>query len=692
MSPRIAICTIACALLAAAFVVSQDPAASSGPRVVVVPIRGGIDIVTARLVQRAVGRARAIGAPRVVLDIDTPGGRVDAMQEIQVAVDGLRGGGVRTTAWIAQDALSAGAYLALCCDEVFMASGARLGAITPVVEGPGGIMQIPEDDARAKMLSAMRADVRGLIERRGNATPELLALAEAMVDPRLGRIYEVQIEGRDGLQRNLVVDETAMESVTRDGSRVLTQTQLGTAPLTLTGSEALRFGFSSGTFATLDDLVRQELGVPPSAIERVERNWSEEAVAWLEAIKPLLFVVGFLLLLAELKMPGFGVPGVLGILFVALALFSSWLVGLADWTEILLFFLGLGLLGVEAFVMPGTVIFGLLGFVSLVLALILSQQTFVFPANATQEEILTSNLLDLLWLILLVTAGAAALWRVLPKLPYFNRALLEPPDRAGTGASTRFAGIDASRAQLVGMVGIAATDLRPAGVLALDDGARLDVVSQGEFVQKGARLKVLEVGGNRIVVESVGEDGHVDREHDGGQRGETAIGLLFLLLAFGFALVVAEVFFVSFGVLAVGAGVALVTAIFLAFTQHGPFFGFLFLALAIAGAPIAFAVAWRALPRTRFGKKLILDAPDPALVRGAAAEQGLAALVGRLGRTSSALRPSGFAEIDGRRVDVVTRGEPIALGRTVRVLAIDGNRVVVTEVAVATGADALPGS
>ncbi|MBI5850797.1 MAG: hypothetical protein HZB39_07165 [Planctomycetes bacterium] len=692
MSPRIAICTIACALLAAAFAVPQDPAAASGPRVVVVPIRGGIDIVTARLVQRAVGRARAIGASRVVLDIDTPGGRVDAMQEIQVAVDGLRGGGVRTTAWVAQDALSAGAYLALCCDEVFMASGARLGAITPVVEGPGGIMQIPEDDARAKMLSAMRADVRGLIERRGNASPELLALAEAMVDPRLGRIYEVQVEGRDGLQRNLVVDETAMESLTRDGSRVLTQAQLGTAPLTLTGSEALRFGFSSGTFTTLDDLVRQELGVPPSAIERLERNWSEEAVAWLEAIKPLLFVVGFLLLLAELKMPGFGVPGVLGILFVALALFSSWLVGLADWTEILLFFLGLGLLGVEAFVMPGTVIFGLLGFVSLVLALILSQQTFVFPANATQEEILTGNLLDLLWLILLVTAGAAAMWRVLPKLPYFNRALLEPPDRAGTGASTRFAGVDASRAQLVGVVGIAATDLRPAGVLALDDGARLDVVSQGEFVRKGARLKVLEVGGNRIVVEPVGEDGHPEAEHLDGERGETAIGLLFLLLAFGFALVVAEVFFVSFGVLAVGAGVALVTAIFLAFAQHGPFFGFLFLALAIAGAPIAFAVAWRALPNTRFGKKLILDAPDPALVRGAAAEQGLAALLDRLGVTSSALRPSGFAEIDGRRIDVVTRGEPIAQGRTVRVLAIDGNRVVVTEVANAPGADTHPDS
>lgn len=664
----VAACCAALALCRPALLAQEQPA-TDAPRIVVVPIEGTIDITTVRLVQRAVSHARGVAASRLVLAIDTPGGRIDAMHEIQIAVDGLRSGGVRTSAWIARDALSAGAYLALCCDEIFMAPQARLGAITPVVAGPGGTMQIPEDDARAKALSAMRADVRALIERRGNPTSELASLAEAMVDPRLGRIYEVQTEGRDGLQRTVILDEAALDKLAREGTKVIAQLSLGEAPLTLTGAEALRFGFASANHASLEQLVREEFGAPASAIQRLERNWSEQAVAWLEAIKPLLFILGFLFLLAELKLPGFGVPGVLGILLIGLALFSSWLVGLADWTEILLFFLGLGLIGVEAFVLPGTVVFGLLGFVSLVLALILSQQSFLFPANATQAEILTGNLLDLLWLILLLTAGSALLWRLLPRLPYVNRALLEPPATGGTGASTRFAELAAARATLVGALGTTLTELRPAGVLELDDGSRHDVVSQGAFVERGRRMRVIEVSGNRIVV----------APQDDAQRGETSLGLLFLLLAFGLALVVAEVFFFSFGMLAVGAGVALVTAIFLAFTQHGMGFGVLFLALSIGGAPLAMLYAWRLLPRTRFGKQLILDAPDSASLRGAAAEAGLAALVGRIGRTSSPLRPSGFAVIDGRRVDVVTRGEPIAEDRPVRVLAIDGNRVVVTE-------------
>ena len=656
---------------------AQAPTGSEPIRVVVVPIRDVVDVVAVRLVNRGVSHARAVGASRVILDIDTPGGAIDAMRKIENAIGLLREGGVRTTAWVGHHALSAGAYLALSCDELFMASSASIGAITPILVGPEGPMQIPDDDVRRKALSAMRGDVRALVERRGGASDDLLRLAEAMVDPTLGRIYEVQIEDPTGLQRSQVLDEAALDELVRRGAKISNPVEIGRAPLTLTAGEALLRGVSGGTYGSLEEMVREEVGAPSSAIERLEPNWSESAVAWLEAIKPLLFIIGFLCLLAEIKMPGFGIPGILGVVLVGLALFSSYLIGLADWTEILLFFLGIGLIGVEVFVMPGTIAFGAVGLVAVVFSLILSQQSFVLPSTASQQEILTGNLLDLLWMILFVVAGSATMFRFLPKLPFFNRALLIPPEGARTGDSTRFARGPEIDHRLLGAVGVAVTDLRPAGVLELPDGSRHDVVSQGAFLARGIRLRVLEAGGNRIVVAPDGEPS--PEASNGGERGAASIGFLFLLLIIGLGLVIAEIFLVSAGLLAVGAGVALVTTIFLAFTQHGTGIGFVFLLLTAVGVPAAIAAALRLLPKTSLGRNLLLSGPDPDSVRGAAADAGLAALIGHSGRALSMLRPSGFAEIDGRRVDVVTRGESLESGVHLRVLAVDGNRVVVAE-------------
>lgn len=235
----VAACGVALTLCQAALP-CQDHPHPDAPRIVVVPIEGTIDITTVRLVQRAVSHARGIAASRLVLAIDTPGGRIDAMQEIQIAVDGLRGGGVRTSAWIARDALSAGAYLALCCDDLFMAPEARLGAITPVVAGPGGTMQIPEDDARAKALSAMRADIHTLMAARqsdGRVDEPRRSDGRPAARPDLRGADR----GRDGLQRTVILDEAALDKLAREGTKVIAQHVLGEAPLTLTGAEALRF-------------------------------------------------------------------------------------------------------------------------------------------------------------------------------------------------------------------------------------------------------------------------------------------------------------------------------------------------------------------------------------------------------------------------------------------------------------------
>jgi membrane-bound ClpP family serine protease len=373
-----------------------------------------------------------------------------------------------------------------------------------------------------------------------------------------------------------------------------------------------------------------------------------------------------------MKAPGLVVPGVLGVLLIALGLFSSYLVGLADWTEILLFVLGLGFVGIELFVLPGTIVFGLAGFVSIVLALILSQQTFVLPSNAVQSAILENNLLDILYLLVLVILGAAVFYKFMPKIPFFNRALLEPPDAPRTGESTRFERGGGDRAALVGSVGVAVTDLRPSGIFEISGGVRHDVVSNGGFIARGRSVRVLEAEGNRIVVEAVDNGGS-------GESGEVPVEVLFLLVIVGLGMIVAEVFFISAGILSVGAAVSLVSAVFLAFTGHGQAVGFLVLALAAVGAPAALAFALKVLPRTAIGRRILLSGPDHDLVSGAAQEIGLDELRGRTGTTQSVLRPTGFARIDGRRIDVVTRGELIERGAEIEVIEVEGNRVVVAQ-------------
>ncbi|MEY2980052.1 MAG: Membrane-bound serine protease, NfeD family, partial [Planctomycetota bacterium] len=155
------------------------------PRVVVASIRGPLSTAAVYVVHRAVRTALDVDASRIVLEIDTPGGAVTTMREIEQILGAIRGTeGIKVSAFVSHQAWSAGGYLALACDETFMAPGSSLGAITPIIAGVDGAAQIPDDDVRAKALSVFRADVRALVERRGDVSADALVLAEALVDPR----------------------------------------------------------------------------------------------------------------------------------------------------------------------------------------------------------------------------------------------------------------------------------------------------------------------------------------------------------------------------------------------------------------------------------------------------------------------------------------------------------------------------
>jgi membrane-bound serine protease (ClpP class) len=414
-----------------------------------VPIEGLIDLGLAPFVRRVLDEAETAKAAAVVLEIDTFGGRVDAAVQIR---DALLRTTVRTLAFVNKRAISAGALISLAAMEIAMAEGGTIGAATPVQVGGGGEAKPVEE----KTVSYMRKEFRATAEARNR--PPLVA--EAMVDP-----------------------DVAIPDVIEKGKL-----------LTLTTREALKLGvagFQANELKTVLD--RMELA--GAAVRRSAPNWAENLVRFLThpVVSSLLMTIGILGVIIEIRTPGFGLPGALGITSLALFFWGHWLVRLAGWEEVLLVATGILLLALEIFVIPGFGIAGVLGLAALLGGLGLS----MVGAGATWAT-LGMALGRVAISLGLAVAGAAALLTLLPRLPYGRRLVLSTELLAGQGFTSP---PEADRAWL-GTRGTAASPLRPAGIASLE-GRRVDVVSEGEYIEPGAPIEVVRVEGNRIVVREV---------------------------------------------------------------------------------------------------------------------------------------------------------------------------------------------
>jgi membrane-bound ClpP family serine protease len=273
----------------------------------------------------------------------------------------------------------------------------------------------------------------------------------------------------------------------------------------------------------------------------------------------------------------------------------------------------------------------------------------------------------------------AVLWRLLPRVPWFNRVFLPAPGGGAEPASNSVAsGLGLAQDQfvaLVGRTGTAATVLRPTGTMAIE-GERVDVVTEGEYLEEGAAIRVLYVQGNRVVVARADGTAAGHGERDGERDGERgSVGVVVLLCIVGLALIFAEVIFVSFGIISTLSGVALLSAIFVAF-QESTSFGITMVVVESIAAPIVLTLSFKVLPKTPFGRALILSGP-PTQGSAAAGDTHLGDLLHKTGVTLSALRPAGFARIDGRKIDVVTRGDMLPADCAIVVLEVSGTRVVV---------------
>lgn len=646
---------------------SGEPQEALKPTVLVVTLQGKLGTTELARCHRSIREAEKNGC-NVIFRIEDAGSQGESLADLQSLLDQVQSTDVATTAVLRGRVTQGAAALALCTSNTYLLKGAEWGEITNPEKEIEALLQDEPEKFQSSQFDSIRAVMQNRLDRRKNKLrPDAVKMALAMADPRVQLISATVRES--GIERLRIISRAEMTSLQTSGATILGET-LMTRPLMLTAAQAEEFGLSSGTLEGYDQLYEWQ-NIDRTRVGELTVNWAENMVAWLEMLAPFLLVMGFLLLLVEIKTPGTGLPGLLGVAFLALAMFHSYLVGLADLTEIIVFFLGLVAIAVEIFVLPGTVVFGVVGFLCLMLALVLSRQSFILPSNAIEENILLSNLASLTVLFVLVLILGALVWRLLPKVPIFNRMFLAGPGGGLEPASNNApSGLGITREKLVALVGRtgkAATVLRPTGTMAIDSD-RIDVVTEGEFVPLGSEVRVLYVQGNRVVVAAVGET----RE---GERG--SVGVVVLLCIVGIALIFAEVIFPSFGIIGILAAISFLSAIFVAF-QESIGFGVAVSIFEAIAVPIAIYFAFKLLPKTPMGKVLILSGP-PTDGSSAAGDGDLAALAGKTGVTTSALRPAGYARIDNQKVDVVTRGEMLPANCKIVVLDVTGNRVVVAE-------------
>jgi len=480
---------------------AREPAALA--TVTHVRVEGQLDVGTLGLLRRAFAHADANGHERLVIELDTPGGQIELMWKIARLIDERGSSELVVVSWINDHALSAGVLLALACDEIYMTPEGVIGAAMPVQATPAGLTELPvEDGVREKMMSALRAEFRAMAEKGGRPGD----LAEAMIDAEI-EIREVEIDG----VRRIVSGREYDDARERGDGVVMLRTLAERGELlTLTASRAIELGFVDGRAEDLDTLL-EKVGMAGARVERLQRTRSEDVLAFIELIAPLLIGAGLMLAFMEIKSPGFGLPGILAVACFAVLLAGRYLSGLADIPHIVLVALGLALIAVEIFVVPGTLWAGLGGGILLLVGLVAaSLGPGLGIASAMERTVLFDATFRLVLSAFLGLVGALILSRFLPQTPVLRGLVLDPDRDAATSAMRPvpvFAGEPDVAPELahIGAEGVARTALRPVGKVVLDRAPELELEARaaGGLVEGGARVRVVEVREGRLVVEAI---------------------------------------------------------------------------------------------------------------------------------------------------------------------------------------------
>lgn len=414
----------------------QGTAGADQAKIVLIPVKGTIGPGLASFVGRSLDKAYHMGAKRVVLEIDTPGGLITSAQKIKSDVFDSK---VPTVAFITGEAKSAGVLVSLAAEKIIMTPGSSIGAAEP----------IPNTE---KILSSWVSDLESAAEARGR-NPKIVA---GMAD------------------KNLVI-----ENVKKAGEI-----------LSLSAKRAVELGIADEIAKNKNDLLTRLAETDGVYYEPVEVSpgWGETLSWWIinPFISPILLLIGFAGLIMEAFTPGWGVGGIVGLIALALFFGGHMMAGVSGWLSVFVFGIGVTAILLEIFVIPGFGAAGLIGIGLVVWSVFLASTS---PGHAVLSlGVAMAGSVVLLW-ILVKVMGRRGMW---------DRLILGVKLDTATGYVSSKKDLE----KYLGLEGLALTPLRPAGTADLA-GDRVDVVTEGGFVEPGMPVKVVFVEGGRVVVRPV---------------------------------------------------------------------------------------------------------------------------------------------------------------------------------------------
>ena len=440
--------------------------------VYVIPIHDAINTPNLYILRRGLKEAIANNVDMVILDMDTPGGRLDITLEMMEMLDRFEG---ITATYVNDDAISAGSFIAAATQEIYFAPKGKMGA-SAVIQGTG---EDVGETAKQKINSYLRANIRAMTEQY----PYRSDVVRAMLDSE----FELKID----------------DTVIKPAGELLT----------LTASEAVKeYGdpphklLAEGIYDSIDDILDARFGKGSYSIRDFEVTYSEEIAKWMNAIAPLLMGLGILLLFIEFKTPGFGIFGIGGLILLGVFFISHYIAGLAGNEPFFFFIFGVLLIVLELFVLPGSFIFALTGIILMLGSLLWTMVDF-WPSSGDGDdgqggfnitpEMLTEPLMQFVLGIAITFAGALVVARFL-KGSWFERQLVL--ENAAGGDSQTIRKERESKLPSSGSKGIALTPLHPGGRVEIA-GQRYEARCVVGSIDRGKSIRVVSSSDFDLIVE-----------------------------------------------------------------------------------------------------------------------------------------------------------------------------------------------
>ena len=411
-------------------------------------VQDNIDPRTNRYTELGLEQAKELDVDYVILELDTYGGALNDADEIRTRLLEFE---KPVYAYINKDAASAGALISIACDSIYMAAGSSIGAATVVTQDG--------EAAPDKYQSYMRSIMRSTAEATGRNP----LIAEGMVD-----------------------EDIDIDSIATEGKVI-----------TFSVSEAIKYGFCEAQVKGIDEIMKRS-GIENYEITEFKLDWAEKVIALF--LNP--FVSGILILIIiggiyfELQTPGVGFPILASIIAMILYFTPYYLNGLAENWELLVFVIGIILIALEIFVIPGFGVAGISGLIltlgSLILVMLNNDAldfSFVDPA-----DIFYSITTTLLGSIIIMFFGGV---RLLDST-FFNKIALVDTQDKEQGYTSFFY----TQKNLVGKKGKAYTNLRPSGKVMIDDEV-YDAYTRGNYIAANTKIKVISEEGTSLKVKEV---------------------------------------------------------------------------------------------------------------------------------------------------------------------------------------------